>query len=153
MTDFDVDIDCTTLERSRSGAITGKLSVAFGGAWFPERQWYDFPVVVLDWWLAALLRLSTGEAQLRFMDGPFLVVLSLQKDGSCKLEGVEDRRAPRVVIDAEVSFQHLVDSIARAAQLVCETCIEKGWSGDDEVRRLQSTLRMMTKSCNSLKIH
>ena len=141
MIEFDVEIDCSSLERSRAGLITGELSLKFGETWFPERQWNDFPVVVLEWWLVALRDLRKGAAELRFMDGPFLVKTSLQRQQICKLEGIEDGQARQIDVESEVSVRRVYESIIRAAQLICTACVERGWSNDDDVQRLQSTLR------------
>ncbi|MCP5348374.1 MAG: hypothetical protein H7A04_16095 [Pseudomonadales bacterium] len=150
MSEFDVGIDCSTLERSRTGTITGELAVRVEGEWFPERQWNDFPVVVLEWWLAALLDLRAADSvDLRFMDGPFLVRLSPQHQSMFRLEGVEDGQIRRVNVATEVSIRQVYDSIIRAAQLVDKACTERGWSSDD-VRRLQSTLHKAVGDAPSL---
>jgi len=46
------------------------------GVRFPATDWNDFVVVVLGWWIAQVLPLRCGfegEAELRFMDGPFRI--------------------------------------------------------------------------------
>src|SRR5262249_8874882 len=46
---------------------------------FPSAEWSDFPIVILGWWMDQSLSLHTGktsEAILRFMDGPYELIMT-----------------------------------------------------------------------------
>jgi hypothetical protein len=68
---FRVVVDPESFTETAAGAVTGKLHVEFDGVCFPDDGWWDFPLVVLGWWLDALG--SDQDFELRFMDGPYRV--------------------------------------------------------------------------------
>lgn len=132
MSEFQVVIDTDTLMRSRSGAITGLLSVKLGTLSFPDGDWSDFPIVVLGWWLEALHSLQIGRSvDLRFMDGPFFVRLTQQGDASCKVECYEDQKTLRLIADGTVALRQILEGVVRASGAVAGYSARMGWNGDD----------------------
>jgi hypothetical protein len=130
---FRLAVDPERLHRSSSGGITGQLAIQVDGTWFPEQQWSDFPVVVLGWWLQAWQGLAAGEAAvLRFMDGPYQVVLSWQPD-ACVDVALEDshRSGPRSVTCGPVSPAAVSRALGEAALSVVRACDGRGWGGQD----------------------
>jgi hypothetical protein len=66
------------LDSTQRNNLVSTLYIAFGSVSFPEKNWYDFPLI-LDWWLHELKEFRQGNqptAVLRFMDGPFRVEIS-----------------------------------------------------------------------------
>lgn len=62
-----------------SSAGDSTLWLTLGDTAFPSAGWHDFPRVILAWWadeVADLLRGDRRGAQLRFMEGPYVVVVS-----------------------------------------------------------------------------
>lgn len=130
-------VDPSSMEATGSRAAVGKICLADGEAFFPDRGWFDFPVVILRWWLEALARLSSGASgreELRFMDGPFRV----------EIEGGADAASYRLIGPAGAREGVLLlapfFAQARAAGLrVVDACDTRGWQSTDIDR-----LRRMT---------
>ena len=70
---MNVVVDCERLEVSTNNQVTGVICLELNSYFFPERQWSDFPVVILSWWAREILRMLEGEVHVKgnFMDGPF----------------------------------------------------------------------------------
>ncbi len=115
-------------ERMRRYATTGR-NLPFGiaweheGTWFPDDQWDDFGLVLLDWWCGALLRLVAGARveRLQFMEGPYAVLIAIdQFDEPARLtfEGsAAEWHVPLVEIAAAISaaaatVQQALDSMS-----------------------------------------
>lgn len=135
-------IDETSLEKSRSSLITGKIYFDCGAWQFPEINWDDFVVVVLSWWLSAVHRLLTTRSdveELLFMDGPFFVAIKNLGDDQCHLEGFR-RGATKAVFADEVSLKRLHGVILKAARQIEAACTARQWENDD-IRQLRSAIR------------
>ena len=75
-----IALDPQTFQQSREGGnVTGVIFLRLEVGDFPEKNWSDFPVIILCWWIDAWLQLETPtrrEVQWRFMDGPHSVTLT-----------------------------------------------------------------------------
>jgi len=50
----------------------GQLNRGFQDSSFPEKNWNDFILKILHWWLEALKNLAKDKkTEFHFMDGPF----------------------------------------------------------------------------------
>jgi hypothetical protein len=80
-----ITVDLQTFRQSnQTGNVTGVIYVELASGPFPERNWSDFPVIVLSWWAEALRDLETSarhEVKWRFMDGPFSLTLTKMAAG------------------------------------------------------------------------
>lgn len=143
---FAVRTDASALRRSAKGSITGPLSLEIGGDAFPEPAWNDFPVVVLGWWIRALLdlqRTGTGCSCL-FMDGPFEFELKRSGPDLWQLRLLERRVAAMHVVRSEhVKPAEVLRAIHAAADAVLEVCRERRWSSKDvdELQAARDALR------------
>jgi hypothetical protein len=75
--------------------------LSLGNTAFPSAGWHDFPVVILAWWaeeVADLLRGDRRCAQLRFMEGPYVVVVSDGPGGEANVRLVRQLRTGEVVL-------------------------------------------------------
>lgn len=66
---------CLVAQRS----LVSPICVRLGEDYFPEKDWTDFSIIVLSWWLEQVQALRQGlakDATLRFMDGPYEIVLT-----------------------------------------------------------------------------
>ncbi len=125
-------VDASSLDTAASGAVTGRIWFD-GEETFPDAGWFDFPIVVLTWWLQLLARLSAGQTKsgdVRFMDGPFRVSANLTDDGVLRLEYLSGRAANPVGTSTITLTQALDDGIGAARALLAE-CRERGWASDD----------------------
>jgi hypothetical protein len=117
-----VVVDLSSFEQRRSGSITGRVYLQFGDRFFPERDWSDFPVVVLEWWLGSI---DSAVPVLHFMDGPFRVVLDREAGTACLM----DEEA--IVHEVEDDVAGLSHSVRKAAWSALRRCEELGIVSDD----------------------
>jgi hypothetical protein len=117
-----VVLDVSSFEQWRSGSITGRVCLRFGDRFFPELDWSDFPVVVLEWWLGSF---KASAPVLRFMDGPFRVVLDPAAGTACLM------REETLVDGVEVDEAGLCRSVRKAARSALRRGEELGMVSDD----------------------
>lgn len=132
MTDVQIKVDLDGLDQTRSGTIDGPIWVELDGWAFPEKGWYDFPVVLLGWWSQALRAHDRTHADvvLDFMDGPYEMRLNAA-EGGCRVIFYDRHGSGHVEREATVDCARLRTSIHREAERVLVHCRENGWENDD----------------------
>jgi hypothetical protein len=124
--------------------VTGVVYFDFGGTrQFPVAGWNDFIIVVVNWWLAALERISQGaiETELRFMDGPYRIVIVAQEGANLLLRCIDDRQNAKVVYEAVVGVGDLRRELTNLANEVSQACA-KARIKSVELDRLRRHLRL-----------
>jgi hypothetical protein len=133
MQELQVELIEESISFTGRGLITGILFFDFGIFQFPEREWNDAVVVIVDWWLTALIRLATGqteEAELRFMEGPFWLSVRRESGDECQLQCIEGSRA-QVQFQCQISAVKLLRSTLRIATRLQRVCYQNGWQSVD----------------------
>lgn len=132
---FSLVIKTETLERYKSGSITGIIYFDFGDKKFPELGWYDFVVVILGWWLEGvkkILKNFSENEELDFMDGPLHLNLIKRSDEIYLLECIHSRKnEERLEHSQTVDINNLLSTILRGSKDVLKICKEKNWSSND----------------------
>ena len=143
-------VDPSSLETAASGAVTGRIW--FEGVHpFPDAGWYDFPIVVLSWWLELLLRLATGQAktaELRFMDGPFRIRVFATDDNALVLEFWSGRALTPLESNTTDLNQAMAEGISCARALLAE-CKTRGWTSAD-IERLEKIQKEAQKAVRAI---
>jgi hypothetical protein len=137
---MQVVVDTGSLTRSVKGQIAGTVYTEIGGVAFPDDQWSDLVVVVLEWWLSALCELTTGIrsiAEFHFMDGPFSFTVIPDKSGHYPTGFF---RGSILQSSANVQLRDFADSLIKAAREVDRACFELKWHSPD-VAQLRATIR------------
>jgi len=127
--------DLSSLERTPRGSILGKVFFEMYSTAFPERDWYDFVVVLFSSWVKALRALNerhVDETKLCFMDGPFCVELAADRKGLWKVtmvtRGIDaDEVHPMGYAVPSI----LLRSLTAASEGVVNACEAKGWDSID----------------------
>ena len=135
----EVVVDATSLSRSPSGSITGRICLRGLAGDFPDAQWSDFPVVVLSWWIEGLARIATGQGRSftgLFMDGPFSFTVRLVSGSVAEL--LWGARGHLATV-GQVEVRSLLVSAAAAGAAVVKVCRTNGWSNRD-VQALEQAL-------------
>ncbi len=129
-------------------SITGRISIRVGNRYFPEKDWNDFPIFILNWWATEVndfLLESKKEIDLLFMDGPFGVRLT-KENGTSKIRFVvKDVEEDVAVMDTDELKKELLMSIRHTLSLCLEKCEVEGWQTDDTQKlseRYQTLCRM-----------
>jgi hypothetical protein len=133
MQELQVELIEESISFAGRGLITGILFFDFGVFQFPEREWNDAVVVIVDWWLTALIRLVTGrteEAELRFMEGPIWLSVRRESGDECQIQCIEGLRA-QVQFQCQISAVKLLRSTLRIATRLQRACYQNGWQSVD----------------------
>jgi hypothetical protein len=133
-------IDCNSFELSGEGLVTGKIHVDVNNERFPEENWNDFVIVILNWWSIKLSEFVSGNSQratLSFMDGPFGIKLIDNKGIS--LVSVVHKHQERVVLkeDSKVLKAEILKSFLEVSNKSLEICENNGWA-HNEIDKLKS---------------
>ena|ERR1051326_9214364 len=120
--------------------ITGEIWLELDSFAYPSHSWWDFPVIVLSWWLDALpLLRSVGNAEFLFMDGPHAFEVG-RRGSNVMLRCLDDPRGEaQCVRETVVNVNDLSSQITNAASIVVRECRERGWLTAD-TRALESKL-------------
>lgn len=124
-----------SLAQSKHGAISGIIYCDFGKFSFPEHNWNDQVIAVLNGWLSQLQSIdmaATAEARLLFMEGPFLIVIS-RDTGSplCKVACICKSDPEKSEWTDTCDLEDLKSSVCQAARSALETCASNGWKSAD----------------------
>jgi hypothetical protein len=136
---IDVVVEIASLRRSGKGNVTGQVFLRGPTGDFPERDWSDFPVVILAWWIEGLSDLLAGREQSfqgMFMDGPFAFIVRRGAGNSGRIEW--GKRGATVGVGI-VDIPALLGSAVAAGRLVSESCRERGWESRD-LETLEATI-------------
>ena len=125
-----------TVAVSQTGPVTGCIWLEFNGNCFPEHAWNDLVIVVMGWWLAALLRLQRQESQretIDFMDGPYRLEISRTETGMLSVRAFDDQRGKDAVATGETPLPPFVAQATAQAVALLEACRRnRVWSKDEQ---------------------
>jgi len=118
-----------------SGQITGVIYFQFGEKAFPAPEWNDFVVVMLCWWLEAVVQVVDGikeMAELWFMDGPFYVRIFTKGREGWYLECIHSRKNNEVVeYSTLVEPMNMLKSLLSVADETINQCQKNEWTLSD----------------------
>lgn len=112
----------------------GRIHWRVGSKAFPSKDWDDFVVVILSWWMAEMrshLRSGTRR-RLLFMDGPYFVELSTVSTSVGELKFCRDGlRGADVLAVQQVRKAALRRSLMTAAESTLAKCRRMSASSPD----------------------
>ena len=128
-------IEPETLRVNEAGSATGNIWLDLNGKAFPADDWNDFIVVVTGWWVAALLRLVSGERtreNVPFMDGPYSVEVTLDPSGILRFKALRDigDRKNEIASGDEPAEDFILALISQSRALL-HACRVQGFSSKD----------------------
>jgi hypothetical protein len=134
-TDFVLRVQPDCLTRSGHGSICGQVWCESGTLAFPGPHWNDFPIVVVSWWLEAIVALVDGRkrnADVNFMDGPYMVHVFVKRRESWQAEWVERRAAgTNVIHQFDFTPDPFIRSLIACSDDLLQECSAKGWESND----------------------
>lgn len=130
-----IELKCCDLEVKRgTPRVIGTIAWRLGEELFPDERWYDFPGVILAWWITALSESSRSGTKLRFMDGPLWLEVGPTRGGRVVVRGLKDRleTSPQVLTERyEVELDELRSLVIRAASQVLQFSRSRGINDRD----------------------
>lgn len=136
---------------SKTGAITSKIYIEAGKIVFPEKEWNDFTVIILGWWLEQLQELYSGntiECHCRFMDGPFQfdVVATSKKDWIVSFVRRNYKHNEHLA-EILTTSDRLTEAILSTSNSVIKLCSQQGWETEEVLTLIRNytSLREMKK--------
>ncbi len=119
--------------QSSSGTISGTIWIEAESRGFPESQWSDLVLGVLNMWLGNMDNFITKnleQERLLFMDGPFEIRI-LRKDKQLLLLSFVKNDTNEEWGTCEVSLSAFIDALLKASAVAVETCRKKDFTSRD----------------------
>lgn len=128
---FTIEIDTSTFGciSKMTDNVTGHIWISCGDEAFPERRWYDFPVIVMGWWIASFCQVYSGKEEccrLVFMDGPFSVILNRSDSTATYVENYKETKVVQIG-----SFDEAFACCVAAAKEIIQFGSKQGWRNKD----------------------
>lgn len=131
--------------------LVGIIFIKYGDLSFPDEKWSDFVIVLLNWWLQAIMDgMNTNNYptnfQLLFMDGPFFVIGQLLSSKDVLLSFRRRGYPDEDIIIKEVigPSEELIDSLFTSANQALRICHEMNYI-DSEVNKLSQLLKQFSQ--------
>jgi len=137
---LNVAVNVEILERTRTGSITGPIWLHLEDRDFPEKDWFDFPVALLNSWIEEISALRQGELQtgrIRFMEGPLTVAVRLSSNTIAQASFM---RSEQALFGSNFDIDQFLRSAKAAGRLLVDACMTRGWL-DEEVMKLDEASR------------
>jgi hypothetical protein len=129
---FKVVVGTQSLNVSQSsGLVSGPIHVNLDGLAFPDPTWWDFPCVVLSWWLQATQGQVPLLFDLRFMDGPALLRCSADGEDLAVRAIFERSIGAETQREARIPAEELREEIQRAATVLVQACRQRDLPCDE----------------------
>ncbi|MGF6924642.1 hypothetical protein QFZ48_000142 [Chitinophaga sp. W2I13] len=147
---MEINFDRKSLEISKRKVITGIISIEVGNDFFPEQNWNDAIVTVLNSWIENMIQIlgsGNNEAKLTFFDGPFFFVIRKKLDQSV----VELFRNSRSNGTDYIDIRKFGYSLLKTSQEVVKEIDRRGWESEDVtqltilIQRLLLNLDLLNK--------
>lgn len=127
---FKINTSVESIEKNKSGNITGIINVSVNGFFFPEVNWNDFVIIVLSWWLEGANRILTHastEETFKFMDGPLEFKVRRKKND---LE-IRFFHKNSLQNNISVNCKLFLDEIVQSAQKIIDKCKYENWESKE----------------------
>ena len=136
-------LEDTSLERYSSEKIFGNIYLNSAYRYFPEKDWNDFVVIILGWWIDSLAKLHSNQSSeeiFNFMDGSYAFLIKKIDTKLCHLIFYDTGND--VVIEEIInsSFKKISESIFMSACRLEEYCLNRNWI-DDDIRELLRSIK------------
>ena len=134
MIDSFLKVDVSTVTAPRDRSATGNLWLDVGGCKFPAEGWNDLVVVVLGWWVNAVLRLLSNDSScevVNFMDGPYTVRVSMTSAEMLEFRALAGIGRDIEKAKGEALPNAFAESLISQSHEVISACRRQGWWSRD----------------------
>lgn len=147
MANVRVCVDESSMAFSKNKLVTGIVFFDFEKYQFPQKEWNDFVVVILTWWLDALKNIVAKgykAEEFRFMDGPMCIEVTVLSGDRCKIACIDERNDDGPEFSGTYSLAEIFDSVISTARAVCDICRARNWESDD-IDDLNQVIRALSR--------
>ena len=95
MNKLKINLKKDTFYINDSGCVIGVIYFSIGDYFFPSKGWDDFVVAILDWLTQVIIELNFDKkktVEMPFLEGSFLVSISLNKNSQSTIKFIEGDR-------------------------------------------------------------
>ena len=146
-TEFSIELDRSTLRLGDYDGIAGEVWVAVGDWALPDKNWSDFPVVILNWWIRETIALAEGSSDVAkwlFMDGPHWICFRRVESSDWRVTAHEHRlKGIQETEIGHVNGTQVLEELRRVARETLAECRQRQWQTPD-ISGLESALRYAT---------
>ncbi|QQQ28085.1 hypothetical protein [Chryseobacterium indoltheticum] len=136
MNKFKIHLETDTIIKHKN-SITGIIYFDFNGILFPEKDWNDFIIVLLNNWMQSSYNILNGITSLEefyFMDGPFFIRIQKINADECSIELIQNQSIN--LIEYKINMRDLFNEIFKKLTLLNRYCKKQGWETED-IKKLQ----------------
>lgn len=129
-----IHVEPTTFEISNSGVITGRVSICVNDEYFPEKEWNDSVVAILNWWAVgfeSFFRAEVNSVNLHFMEGPLRVCLERNGAISYITFFNNSTQVNKFIVDSENLKTIAMKDLTQAANASLGKCNKERWLNKD----------------------
>jgi hypothetical protein len=103
-------IDQDSIRKCHNNIFTGTIYVEVGDKQFPEKNWNDFFLIILNFWLQEIVEMkksSIGNGNFSFMDGPLKFTVK-KNENLWVMEGTNQNN---IIINENINFVEFEKSV------------------------------------------
>jgi hypothetical protein len=142
MSEIKILIDKNSI-KNKNDKITGKICFYIDNNYFPDSDWNDFLVVVLNWWINNLLRINNNlNHDFMFMDGPFLVRINVENKEEIKLTLIERKIKEKTIYSGKSEINELTRVIFHTSKEIIDFIEDNNWISDEILELKKSFLQL-----------
>ncbi|GIN86918.1 hypothetical protein J6TS2_33040 [Heyndrickxia sporothermodurans] len=145
--EIELNICLDSLSIYSHNVITGKIYFSIEDRFFPEKGWEDFVVVILAWWLKALLNLKNsrnGITQVfEFMDGPLFVRGTKISEDIVEMQFIKEKADfEHIYFTCQCSINQLKNTLITTTKYLLKELERRNLESDDieELERMWKIL-------------
>lgn len=98
---------------------------------FPEKDWDDFIVIILNWWIEQSISSSNGsEAVCRFMDGPYYFTLKSESD-SFDIVFISNIDKEKIIYSINMKQKDFFTLLVKNTNIILREAMGKNISSED----------------------
>ncbi|WP_418122538.1 hypothetical protein ACNFU2_17970 [Chryseobacterium sp. PTM-20240506] len=128
-----ISINESSFEKYKEN-ITGVVHLDFGDFSFPEKNWNDFVIVIMNNWIKSISNIKLGiseYADLLFFDGSFYIRIKMTGKDNCLIECIENHRTEKIIFKEQIKFKNLEKEIFTTAKLCKVFCTRQNWRSEE----------------------
>lgn len=126
-------INENSLEKYKE-TITGVIYLDFDDFSFPEKNWNDFIIVIMNNWIKSINNIKLGISEytdLLFFDGSFYLKIKMIDKDNCFVECIENHKTEKILFKEKIKFKNLEREIITTANLCKVFCVRQNWRSEE----------------------